>query len=451
MQQFWHKTPSIITLSIFLICLFATAWSQDVKISVGGMPNPSQGEVYDTFVEKMETFEAENPNVELEGREGFFDRDNFSARLAGNTLDTAFMVPFTDPQGLIEREQIADISGLLETWEYGSDFNPSVISIFQGEDGATYGLPQDGYVLGLVYNRKLFEEAGLDPNSPPTTWEEVREYAQQLTDPSKGQAGFMQLSLDNGGGWMFTAAYYSFSGKDLIEYQDGEWVATFNDETGVEVLQMLKDMRFTDNSMTDRVLLSYGDVTQLMASGRVGMMVYGPGVIQSFATQYEADVNDFGAGAMPQQGGNSVLTGGSGFMFNPKASAEELEAAFNWELFSLYDLESYENDLKALAEQDLPVGIPELSVFTGGLQEQRDAILAEYANVPSENFAAYKDSFTNLTLKPEPAVNAQQLYASIDSAVQAILTDENADPQTLLDEAVQKYTATVLDPLNASQ
>jgi multiple sugar transport system substrate-binding protein len=444
-----RKIPGVLLL--YLSAVLVLAQDTPVSVAVGGMPNPSQGEVYDAFVAKMDAFMAAHPNVKVEGREGFFDRDNFAAKLAGNALETAFMVPFTDPQGLIGRGQVASVTDQLAAWQYGNDFNPGVISLFQDADGATYGLPQDGYALGLVYNRKLFEEAGLDPNTPPATWEEVREVAAQLTDASKGQSGFMQLSLDNGGGWMFTAYYYSFSGKDLVEEQDGKWVATFNDETGVAVLQMLKDMRFADGSLPERALLSYGDYTQLMASGRIGMMIYPAAVIESFATQYGADISDFGAGAMPQQGGNSVLTGGSGFMFNPKASPEELQAAFDWQLYSLYDLESYENTLKALSDQDLPVGIPVLPIFTGGLQEEREAILNKYINVPRENYASYEASLTALTLKPEPAINAQQLYASLDAAVQAVLTDENADPQALLDEAVNKYTATVLEPLNAAQ
>ena len=35
------------------------------------------------------------------------------------------------------------------------------------------------YGIGLHYNRALFEEAGLDPDQPPTTWDEVREYAKR--------------------------------------------------------------------------------------------------------------------------------------------------------------------------------------------------------------------------------------------------------------------------------
>lgn len=39
----------------------------------------------------------------------------------------------------------------------------------------------------FLWNKTLFEEAGLDPQTPPTTWEEVRTYAKQITDASGGK------------------------------------------------------------------------------------------------------------------------------------------------------------------------------------------------------------------------------------------------------------------------
>ena len=36
-----------------------------------------------------------------------------------------------------------------------------------------YGLPTINYTQGLVYNRALFSQAGLNPNDPPTTWAQV--------------------------------------------------------------------------------------------------------------------------------------------------------------------------------------------------------------------------------------------------------------------------------------
>ena len=38
----------------------------------------------------------------------------------------------------------------------------------------------------LIYNKKLMEEAGLDPNRPPETWEELLEYAKNITKDLNG-------------------------------------------------------------------------------------------------------------------------------------------------------------------------------------------------------------------------------------------------------------------------
>jgi multiple sugar transport system substrate-binding protein len=49
--------------------------------------------------------------------------------------------------------------------------------------------------------------------------------------------------------------------------------------------------------------------------------------------------------------------------------------------------------------------------------------------------------FINSTaaLRPEPHNQTQKMYATLDSVMQAILTNPNADPQTLLDQAAQQF------------
>ena len=49
-----------------------------------------------------------------------------------------------------------------------------------------------------------------------------------------------------------------------------------------------------------------------------------------------------------------------------------------------------------------------------------------------------------MTLRPEPTVQTQKLYASLDPVVQKVLSDPNADPKSLLDAAAQQFQ-TVLD------
>lgn len=44
-----------------------------------------------------------------------------------------------------------------------------------------YALPMEATTLALLYNRKLFREAGLDPDRPPADWAQLEEYAARLT------------------------------------------------------------------------------------------------------------------------------------------------------------------------------------------------------------------------------------------------------------------------------
>lgn len=57
-------------------------------------------------------------------------------------------------------------------------------------DGQTYALPWYGSTGGLVYSRRLLEEAGLDPDAPPTTWDEAMEMSRTIMD-STGKYGLL--------------------------------------------------------------------------------------------------------------------------------------------------------------------------------------------------------------------------------------------------------------------
>ena len=158
-----------------------------------------------------------------------------------------FQIPFTDSQGLIERGQVADITAEVEALPYAADFNPNVLTVVQDAEGAIFGVPIAAYSIGLHYNRALFEEAGLDPDAPPTTWEEVREAAAAISEAT-GQAGFAQMTQDNTGGWMLTTLSYAFGGRLQEETADGVDVTIDNPGT-IAALEYLQALRWEDNSM----------------------------------------------------------------------------------------------------------------------------------------------------------------------------------------------------------
>mgnify|MGYP003694417483 CR=1 FL=1 len=67
-------------------------------------------------------------------------------------------------------------------------------------DGKYYALPTAVRSLALFWNKTLFKEAGLDPERPPATLDELVDYAKKLTKRSPNgdllQAG---LTIDMGG------------------------------------------------------------------------------------------------------------------------------------------------------------------------------------------------------------------------------------------------------------
>jgi ABC-type glycerol-3-phosphate transport system substrate-binding protein len=391
----------------------------------------------------LEGFARLRPDVRVEAKDTLFDRQQFAAKLAANTMEDAFLVAFTEPQFLIENDYVADITPYVSQWESYRDFNPSILHIVQNNEGSVFGIPVGGYSLGLIYNRRLFEEAGLDPDKPPLSWDELAEYAYRISELGSNIAGFAALSKAGQGGWHFVAMTYSFGGRFLR--RDGEkWVADFVNEATLGVSDLLMRMRWEDDSLTQRQLLEASDTVTLMASGTLGMAIMAGDELRRIKAQFEGDMNEFGMGPLPQAGGNATLAGGAAWMFNPLSSPEVLDAAVEWTLFQTFD--NLESDLAAQSERGQLVGWPQLPIFVGNLQTEREALIARYANAPVELYAPFNRA-TQIELVPEPPVETQKLYRDLDVIAQAILTDPFAEPEEVLRQVERQFQAQVLNRL----
>jgi hypothetical protein len=234
-------------------------------------------------------------------------------------------------------------------------------------------------------------------------------------------------------------------GGDLQRQNGDKWVAVFNSEKGIEVLNLLMEMRFGDRSMSTQSLQNTTDVLALMATGNIAMAVMAPDALATLRTQYEANLDDFGLGPMPQNGGNATLAGGGAWVFNPKATPEVLQTAFDWIMFSNYDLHSLEERFKRSASIGLPIGGPTDAVCTGVFKQKLDALAAKYANMPIHNYLPFTEATPKLNLRTEPPIETQTMYSMIDSVMQTILTNAHANPQGLLDEEAHQFQTQILD------
>lgn len=421
--------------------------SAEVSITTAGLAPTERAEERALYLDRVERFEAQYPNIDLEPTEFSYDPATFNAQLEGGTLPDTFTVPFTEIQGLIERGQVADITDFAIENEVISGLNENVLQVGRDAEGKLYGVPIAAYTMGLLYNRELFEEAGLDPDAPPTTWEEVAEAAEAIENATDA-SGFGIMTLENAGGWTLSALSYAFGGL-MQDEVDGSTQAVFAD-TGAtaEALEWIQDVRWNRDAWTDDTLLSGDDARNAFAGGNLGMWIGGADIYDDVVGNRGMDPDDVGIAPMPQsQDGLGALGGGSISVASPLAEANQVAAALRWiefgDLSKFTDEDAAVADAQARQNDEFPVGAPRLPL-TGQEQEaQYQEWIAPYVDVPQDHFTAYQESTTSLPIVLEPAVQAQALYAALDAVVQEVLTTQDTDIQGLLDSAQEQFNAQI--------
>ncbi|MFE0251057.1 ABC transporter substrate-binding protein [Streptomyces sp. NPDC059010] len=408
--------------------------SGKTRITVNCMP-PKSAKVDRRFFEQdIASFEKANPDVDVVAHDAFPCQDpkTFDAKLAGGQMEDVFYTYFTDARHVVDINQAADLTPYVKELKSYDTIQQQLRDIYT-VDGKIYGIPRTGYSMGLIYNKKLFEEAGLDPEQPPTTWEELRTAAKKIAGLGDGTLGYADYSAQNQGGWHFTAEVYS-QGGDVVS-ADGK-KATVDTPAGRAVLQNLHDMRWTDNSMGSKQLLVINDVQQLMGSGKLGMYLSAPDNIPILVKEKGGDYQDLALAPMP--GGQGTLIGGDGYMFNKKASPEQIRAGLKWlDHMFLTPGDGFQGDYARARKNDAPVGLPEPRLFTGAADAKDQQVKKANANVPVDNYRAFLDGNQSLDMKIEPP-HAQQIYSVLDGVVSAVLTKEDADIDQLLKDASGK-------------
>ena len=166
------------------------------------------------------------------------------------------------------------------------DFDTAVL------EGLTYGddligIPFQVVTHYLFWDKDLFSAAGLDPESPPTNWDEIKEYAGKLTDASKNQFGWL-IPTDNNVVAQYTM--YAFGGDFTDE---AGTTATLNSPENVEAFEWMYDVYVNMKASP----LDSDDNTYI--SGQLGMFINGPWIINGLR---ENEIN-FGVTAVPMNEG----------------------------------------------------------------------------------------------------------------------------------------------------
>lgn len=412
----------------------AQAAAEKVSIKVACQPAKTAPENRKAWDEDVATFQTMNPHVTITStdQQPCFDPKTFGPKLAGGQMETVFVVPVTNYNDVIAKGQALDITPYTSIVKNFGDIRQDARDLVT-KDGKVYGVPNVAYSVGLVYNRALFTKAGLDPNNPPKTWDEVREAAKKIAAIGPGYVGYGEYAGGNTGGWHFNQAIYSRGGEMVSP--DGK-AAAFNSPEGKAVLQQLKDMRWSDNSIGSKLLIAWEALMQQMGAGKTGMMLGAPDVVTDVVQKFNGNVADYGITGIPE--GKASLSGGEAYMINPKATPEEVKAGMAWIDFQFNTPGKGRFDFARGKTIGNPVGVPDNSYM--GDSPTGKAIIqgrADNATLPVENYKFYVDASTSVALKMEPP-KAQELYAILDVAMSAVLSRKDANIDQLLADAEKK-------------
>jgi sn-glycerol 3-phosphate transport system substrate-binding protein len=196
------------------------------------------------------------------------------------------------------------------------------------EDGHVYGAPFQNSTPILYYNTDEFKAAGLDPNEPPTTWQEWVDDAKKLTkrDASGNviQYGVSIISSYDTLGWLVSGFTMSNGGT----YYDRTWGGEvyYNAPSTIGAVQFLDDLVHKHKVMAEGVT-DPNAAANAFFSGRAAMLVNSTGALGFVRDNMKMP---FKVAFVPRAMRNAVAIGG-GSMIIPKGNSPEREAAA-WQL-----------------------------------------------------------------------------------------------------------------------
>lgn len=428
-----------------------------VQIKLGIWPEDTLTNDIELHNGYVATFNELHPDIEVVPAYYKYATDTFVSLAESGNLPTIFETWYTEPQKLIQGDFVADITDILQERGWLDSINPSIRELLS-KDGRVYGIPRDGYALGLMLNVELFEEAGLvDENGYPIypkTWEELAQTAKTIKDAT-GQAGLCLLAKDNAGGWHFSNIAWAFGATLTTDNGDGTFTANVNSPEAIKAMEYIKSLKWDYDVLTpDPTNEDWGTGFVNLGTGTAAMYIGANDAVNQPTQVNGLPVDKLALCALPAgpSGLQYSLSGGTPYMFSKDATKEQINAALDYlEIMGKAPVATEEAiaGMKADAQNRVNSGVPVIPRFPCWINEEvlkaENDIIAEFGNVDTKLYESYYTTTkTEGNLRMEELGSAQDLYAELTKVMQAVITDKNADVTSLMTKANENYQS-ILD------
>ena len=375
-------------------------------------------------------FEKQNPGVKVHPiYAGNYDDARIKALAALKAGQPAQLsVLFSiDLYELLEQDVIVpwdDVASTADDKAWIRSFYPALMANGTYK-GKVYGIPFQRSTIVLYWNKDAFKEAGLDPERPPASWEEMRTMARKLVKKdASGNVARWGVEVPSTGYayWMFQA-FARENGQDLMN-RDGN-KTNYDNPDVVAALQYWRDLGARDKVMPEGTV-EWGTLRQAFTEGKTAMMWHTTGNLTAVKDTARFP---FGVAMLPASKQRGSPTGGGNFYLFKKTTPEERKAALAFVKF-----------------MTTPERAAEWSIATGYVGTRPDAYetpkLKEYAaSFPQAVVARDQFQFATPELSTFQTGRVRKL---LDDAIQASLTGQKTPADAL--KAAQAEADRLLKP-----
>ncbi len=269
-------------------------------------------------------FMAENPDIKVNAiYAGNYNDARIKALAALQSGEPAQLsVMFSiDIYELIEQDAIVAFDDIVSTDEekaWLDSFYPTLMENGRTAD-KTWGIPFQRSTIVMYYNKDAFRAAGLDPESPPATWDELVDAGKKLTKDDGSQWGVMIPSTGYPY-WMFGAL--SMQNDQVLMSGSGD-TTYFDAPATVEALEFWKSLG-SEHKVMPEGTIEWGTLRQNFLEGRTAIMWHSTG---NLTTVKDNASFDFGVAMLPANKRRGTPTGGGNFYIFKKTTPEERVAA----------------------------------------------------------------------------------------------------------------------------
>jgi multiple sugar transport system substrate-binding protein len=250
-----------------------TFWYQGI---FEGDPEIMRQNYRDFFAAFRQTY----PNIELEEQGITYNEllDKFRTALLGNAAPMAIRLQILGgtefaAKGYLQPLKPEDVGYATE------DFWPGAMKAVTWE-GTTYGIPTNNETMALIWNADIFKRAGLDPEKPPATWDDVVEYSRIIKE-KVGVSGYGLVARQNAGNtpYRFMPQLWAYGGGVFDEATENPTYSEvwLDSPESKRALQASYDMYVRDKSVPASALTNtQADNQAPFIAGQLGMVISHP-------------------------------------------------------------------------------------------------------------------------------------------------------------------------------